>query len=94
MDVALCSTCFHARTPLAVAAAMPHRLSPLRENLAGWPSTKECVYESKIRVFQHRQHTTRRLRDAAREDIDTGCAGVSLVVVKGRAKQKMNTKVK
>jgi hypothetical protein len=40
MDVALCPTCFQARIPrrervsLAVAAAMPHRLSPLRENLA------------------------------------------------------------
>jgi hypothetical protein len=40
MDVALCPTCFQAciprreRVSLAVAAAMPHRLSPLRENLA------------------------------------------------------------
>ena len=28
---------------------------------------------SKKRVFQHRQHTTRGLRDAAREDTDMGC---------------------
>ena len=50
--------------------------------LDGRAGPKSVFMTSKKGVFQHRQHTTRRLRDAAREDNDMGCAGVSLVVAR------------